>query len=97
MIIKRVADDVLACMSDDFNRMYLRVGGASVLPTVLLKLYSVRSERAFCWDLDYNLLCRWPLDMDLMKPSSDADVFTKNRRRLLLDTRWEGIYSRRCV
>ena len=37
----------------------------------------------FCQELDYNLLYRWFLDMDLMEPSFDATVFTKNRRRLL--------------
>ena len=50
---------------------------------LLISLYSIRSERAFCQELDYNLLYRWFLDMDLMEPSFDATVFTKNRRRLL--------------
>ena len=88
-IIKKVADDVLERMSGDFDRMYSRTGRASVPPERLLKslllisLYSIRSERAFCEELDYNLLYRWFLDMDLMEPSFDATVFTKNRRRLL--------------
>ena len=88
-IIKRVADDVLDRMSGDFDKMCLKVGRASVPPERLLKalllisLYSIRSERAFCQDLDYNLLYRWFLDMDLMEPSFDATVFTKNRRRSL--------------
>ena len=46
-------------------------------------LYSIRSERAFCQDLDYNLLYRWFLDMDLMEPSFDATASTNNRRKLL--------------
>ena len=64
-----------------------RVGRASVPPERLLKaslpvaLYSVRSERAFCEELEYNLLYRWFLDMDLMERSFDATVFTKNRQR----------------
>ena len=88
-IIKRVADDVLDRMSDTFDRMYSRVGRASVLPECLLKslllisLYSIRSERAFCQEFGYNLLYRWFLDMDLTEPSFDATVFAKNRRRLL--------------
>ena len=40
---------------------------------------SVRSERAFCEELDYNPLFRWFLDMELIEPSFDATVFTKNR------------------
>ena len=61
-IIKKVADDVLDRMSGDFDRMYSRIGRASVPPERLLKslllisLYSIRSERAFCEELDYNLL-----------------------------------------
>ena len=46
-------------------------------------LYSVRSERAFCEELEYNLLYRWFLDMDLMERSFDATVFTKNRQHLM--------------
>ena len=51
--------------------------------SLLISLYSVRSERAFCEELEYNLLFRWFLDMDLMERSFDPTVFTKNRRRLL--------------
>ena len=76
-------------MSADFDQMYSRIGRASVPPDRLLKslllisLYSIRSERAFCQELDYNLLYRWFLDMDLMEPSFDATALTKNGRRLL--------------
>ena len=51
--------------------------------SLLISLYSVRSERAFCEELEYNLLFRWFLDMNLMERSFDPTVFTKNRRRLL--------------
>ena len=51
--------------------------------SLLISLYSVRSERAFCEELEYSLLCRWILDMNLMERSFDSTVFTKNRRRLL--------------
>lgn len=69
--------------------MYAEVGRPSIPPERLLKaslliaLYSVRSERAFCEQLDYNLLFRWFLDMQLLEPSFDPTVFTKNRKRLL--------------
>ena len=52
--IKAVADEALARLSPEFDRMYSKVGRASVPPERLLKasllisLYSVRSERAFC-------------------------------------------------
>ena len=69
--------------------MYANVGRPSIPPERLLKsslliaLYSVRSERAFCEQLDYNLLFRWFLGMNLIEPSFDATTFTKNRERLL--------------
>ena len=87
--IKEVADAALARLSPVFDGMYAQEGRASVPPERLLKaslliaLYSVRSERAFCEELAYNLTCRWFLDMDLMERSFDATVFTKNRQRLL--------------
>ena len=49
----------------------------------MIALYSVRSERACCEELAYNLPCRWFLDMDLMERSFDATVFTQNRLQLL--------------
>lgn len=48
-----------------------------------MALYTVRSERQLCEQLGYNLLFRWFLDMDMLEPSFDATVFTKNRDRLL--------------
>src|ERR671916_2131471 len=87
--IKRLADEALADLSSTFDEMYAKDGRPSIPPERLLKaslliaLYSVRSERAFCEELEYNLLFRWFLDMDLIEPSFDPAVFTKNRERLL--------------
>src|SRR3712207_881522 len=69
--------------------MYAKDGRPSIPPERLLKaslliaLYSVRSERAFCEELEYHLLFRRFLDMDPIAPSFDPTVFTKNRARLL--------------
>ena len=88
-LIKALADQALAQLSQDFDRMYAQIGRPSIPPERLLKsslliaLFSVRSERAFCEELDYNLCFRWFLDMDLLEQSFDATVFTKNRLRLL--------------
>lgn len=87
--IKAVADRALAELSATFDGMYAETGRPSIPPERLLKaslliaLYSVRSERAFCEELDYNLLFRWFLDMTLLEPSFDPTTFTKNRERLL--------------
>ena len=101
--IKRLADEALADLSSVFDRMYAKDGRPSIPPERLLKaslliaLYSVRSERAFCEELEYNLLFRWFLDMDPIEPSFDPTVFTKNRERLLKhkvgrssSTRWSA-------
>lgn len=87
--IKGLVDRALKGLSSEFDKMYAEGGRPSIPPERLLKaslliaLYSVRSERAFCEELDYNLLFRWFLDMQLMEPSFDATTFTKNRERLL--------------
>jgi transposase len=88
-VIKALADAALEALSPEFDRLYARVGRPSIPPERLLKsslliaLFSVRSERAFCEELDYNLLFRWFLDMGVFEESFDVTVFTKNRRRLL--------------
>lgn len=87
--IKAFADTVLKEMNPTFNAMYSNMGRPSIPPERLLKaqlliaLYSVRSDRMFCERLDYDILFRWFLDMNLEEPSFDATVFTKNRERLL--------------
>jgi transposase len=87
--IRVVVDAVLAGMGDTFDAMYAAGGRRSVPPETLLKssvlmaLYSIRSERAFCEQLNYNLLFKWFLDLRIDQPAFDATTFTKNRHRLL--------------
>lgn len=87
--IKALADRSLAAMSSVFDEMYSATGRPSIPPEMLLKsmllmaLYSVRSERHFCEQLDYDLLFRWFLDMDMVEDSFDASTFSKNRERLI--------------
>ena len=87
--IKRMADQALAKLDPVFDAMYSTIGRPSIPPERLLKaqlliaLYSVRSERQFCERLDYDLLFRFFLDMNLDDPSWDATTFTKNRDRLV--------------
>ena len=78
--IKQV-HDVLSRMSDDFDRNS-SIGRAcpstaEVSASHLAVLYAAREPSVRNWTY------RWFLDMDLMEPSFDATVFTKNRRRLL--------------
>ena len=70
--IKRFADRALTHLSPTFDAMYGAGGRPSIPPERLLKaslliaLYSIRSETAFCEELDYQLLYRWFLDMGLL-------------------------------
>ena len=87
--IKVMADKELKRLSPVFDRMYSTTGRPSIPPERILKsmlliaLYSIRSERQFCEQLDYNLLFRWFLDMNMVEDSFDPTVFTKNRERLM--------------
>jgi len=87
--IKPLADQELKRLSPLFNEMYSHTGRPSIPPERILKsllliaLYSVRSERQFCEQLDYNLLFRWFLDMEWGDECFDPTVFTKNRERLM--------------
>jgi transposase len=87
--IKELADGALRALSPTFDAMYAGGGRPSVPPerllkaTLLMAFYSVRSDRLFCEQLDYNLLFRWFLDMDMVEESFDHSTFSKNRERLL--------------
>ena len=87
--IRVVVDAVLAELDPVFDAMYAAGGRRSVPPetllkaTVLMALYSIRSERAFCERLNYDLMFKWFLDLRIDQPAFDATTFTKNRHRLL--------------
>ena len=76
-------------MSPLFEAMYSTEGRPSIPPETLLKasllmaLYSVRSERLFCEQLDYNLMFRYFLEMSMVEDSFNHSTFSKNRERLL--------------
>ena len=87
--IRSMADEALANMSERFDGMYAKTGRPSIPPEKLLRaqliqmLYSVRSERLLMEEIDYSMLFRWFVGMNLDEPVWDVTVFTKNRDRLL--------------
>lgn len=87
--IRVLADNALAELSPQFDRMYADIGRPSIPPerllkaTLLMALYSVPSERAFCERLDLDLLFRWFLGMNMIDPPWEHTTFSKNRERLL--------------
>jgi transposase len=87
--IRRLVDRVLVGLSPDFERLYAKVGRPSVPPEKLLRalllqiLYTIRSERLLMEQLDYNLLFRWFVGLNMDDPVWDPTTFSKNRERLL--------------
>ena len=87
--IRRLVDEALHEMSREFDRLYAAVGRPSVPPERLLRaqllqvFYSIRSERLLMEQLDYNILFRWFVGLEMDEPVWDPTVFTKNRDRLL--------------
>jgi transposase len=79
----------LATLAPTFAAMYAPTGRPSIPPEHLLKgglliaLYSIRSERQFCERLQYDLLFKWFLDLNITDPAFDASTFSKNRERLM--------------
>jgi transposase len=87
--IRSMADEALNNMSKRFDSMYAKTGRPSIPPEKLLRaqliqmLYSIRSERLLMEEIDYSMLFRWFVGMNLDEPVWDVTVFTKNRNRLL--------------
>ena len=88
-IIRDMVDPILARMSPQFAALYSRGGRPSIAPEKLLRalllqvLYTIRSERQLMEQLDYNILYRWFVGLNLDDPVWVPTVFTKNRERLL--------------
>lgn len=87
--IRKMVDEILVSLSPRFEKMYSKVGRPSIPPEKLLRalvlqvLYTVRSERLLMEQLDYNLLFRWFVGLNMDEEVWDATVFTKNRERLI--------------
>ena len=87
--VRAMTDEVLREMSVVFDGMYAKCGRPSIPPEKLLRaqlvqmLYSVRSERLLMEEIDYSMLFRWFVGLNLDEEVWDATSFTKNRDRLL--------------
>jgi transposase len=87
--VRTLLNEALESMHRDFERVYAEGGRASIPPERLVRaltlqiLYSIRSERLLCEQLDYNLLFRWFVGLSVDEPIWDHSTFTKNRERLI--------------
>jgi len=87
--IRAMTDEALGTLFGEFEKLYAPVGRPSIAPEKLLRalllqvLYTVRSERLLMEQLQYNLLFRWFVGLNMDDGVWDPTVFTKNRERLL--------------
>src|ERR687883_1741669 len=87
-VIPPLAESALKGLEPTFEEMYAKVGRPSIPPellkaSLLMALYSIRSERQFCERLQYDLLFKWFLGLNLEESGFDPSSFSKNRERLL--------------
>ena len=87
--IRSIVDGALSELSPVFDAMYAQVGRPSIPPEHLLKamllqvFYSIRSERQLCERLQYDLLFKWFVGLNILDPVFDHSTFSKNRDRLM--------------
>lgn len=110
--LRGLVDGILEALHADFEAMYAGSGRPSIPPERLLRasliqtLYTIRSERQLVQHIEYNLLYRWFVGLDMDDPVWDHSSFTKNRDRLLNETvaraffgkvlglaEWQGLVS----
>src|SRR5947209_11215277 len=95
-----MTEQVLRELSPRFTTIYSPLGRPSIPPEMLLRalllqvLYTIRSERLLMEQLDYNLLFRWFVGLEMDDPVWNATVFTKNRERLLAGEIARGFFDR---
>jgi transposase len=87
--IRKAVDEIFRAMNQEFDGLYAKTGRPSIPPERLLRalllqiFYSIRSERMLMEQLEYNLLFRWFVGMEMDEPVWNHAVFSKNRERLL--------------
>src|ERR1700719_1546912 len=98
--IRKMVDEILKEMSPRFAKLYSDVGRPSIAPERLLRslllqvFYSVRSERMLIEQLQYNLLFRWFVGMEMDEEVWNHAVYSKNRERLLNEEIAESFFAR---
>lgn len=87
--VDAMVGEILKELSPTFTEMYSVIGRPSIPPerllraTLLMGLFTVRSERQFCEELQWNMLFKWFLGMNIGDRPFDPTTFSKNRERLM--------------
>jgi len=110
--LRALVDGILVTLHAEFKALYADSGRPSIPPGRLLRasliqtLYTIRPERQLVQHIEYNLLYRWFVGLDMDDPVWDHSSFTRNRDRLLNETvarafsgkvlglaEWQGLVS----
>src|SRR5215204_5161800 len=81
--IRLMVDEALKALSPAFSELYSAFGRPSIPPERLLRalllqvLYTIRSERMLMEQMEYNLLFRWFVGLNIDDPVWDPTVFSK--------------------
>src|SRR5580658_2688761 len=87
--IRVMVDEALRALSPTFDQLYADFGRPSIAPEKLLRalllqiLYTIRSEELLMEQLQYNLLFRWFVGLNMDETVWVPTVFSKNRERLM--------------
>jgi transposase len=87
--IRVMVDEALKALSPTFDQLYADFGRPSIAPEKLLRalllqiLYTIRSEEMLMEQLQYNLLFRWFVGLNMDETVWVPTVFSKNRERLM--------------
>lgn len=98
--MRAVVDALLATMNREFEAVYARRGRPSVPPEMLLKalllqvLFSIRSERQLVEAVNYNLLYRWFVGLNIEDKVWDHSTFSANRERLFNEDLARAFFER---
>jgi len=86
--IRTLCDECMAPLMSAWESQYSSVGQPGIPPAILLRsvllqaLYSIKSHRALCEQIQMNLLFRWFVGLDWDDKVFDHSVLTTNRDRL---------------
>jgi transposase len=86
--LRVLVDGILRSMSADLAPLYSKRGRPSIAPERLLRasllqsLFTIRSERQLVQHIEYNLLYRWFVGMNIDEAAWNHSTFSANRDRL---------------
>ena len=97
--LRILVDGILKNMNTEFEEVYSRRGRPSIAPERLLRasllqtLFTIRSERQLVQHIEYNLLYRWFVGMNIDEPIWNHSTFSANRDRLFSEAMTQRFFS----